>query len=58
MQCNGHLRTKLPRQRKAKDNQPRPVRDVVGEIWFDAGKRGGADGPHESLSFPNQSRIL
>jgi hypothetical protein len=22
MQCNGHLRTKLPRRRKAKDNEP------------------------------------
>jgi hypothetical protein len=23
MQCNGHLRTKLPRRRKVKDNEPR-----------------------------------
>jgi hypothetical protein len=38
MQCNGHLRTKLRRRRKAKDNEPRPVRDIVGEIWFDAGQ--------------------
>jgi hypothetical protein len=27
MQYNGHLRTKLPRRRKVKDNRPRPVRE-------------------------------
>jgi hypothetical protein len=32
MQFNGHLRTKLPRPRKANDNEPRPVRYIVGEI--------------------------
>jgi len=37
MQWNGHLRTKLPRRRKAKDNEPRPVRGIVREIRF----RGG-----------------
>jgi hypothetical protein len=32
MQCNGHLRMKLPRRRKANDNEPRPVRGIVTEM--------------------------
>jgi hypothetical protein len=35
MQCNGPLRTKLPRRRKAKENERRPVRGIVTEMWFE-----------------------
>jgi hypothetical protein len=32
MQWNGHLRTKLPRRKKTKENKPRPVRRISKEI--------------------------
>jgi hypothetical protein len=37
MQCNGHLRTKLLRRRRAKGNEPRPVRDIAREIMIRRG---------------------
>jgi hypothetical protein len=42
MQYNGHLRTKLPRRRKAKDQEPRPVRGIVTEMnstWVNTAAR-------------------
>jgi hypothetical protein len=52
MQCNGHLRTKLPRRRKVKDNEARPVR----EEKYDSTRvnTGGADRAYEQcVSQPN-----
>ena len=40
MQWNGHLRTKLPWRRKAKENEPRPIRGIVREMWFETDKHG------------------
>jgi len=37
MQCNGHLRMKPLRRRKAKENEPRPVRGILRAKRF----RGG-----------------
>jgi hypothetical protein len=32
MQCNGHLRTKLPRRRKVRDNEPRGLLDAATQL--------------------------
>jgi hypothetical protein len=60
MQFNGHLRTKLPRPRKANDNEPRPVRYIVGEISVEAGKNSSADGANEQcrLAFPTKVDLM
>ena len=56
MQWNGHLRTKLPRRRKAKHHEPRPVRGIVREIGFRGVKHDSTDGGHEQchLAFPTK----